>query len=62
MKKFKEWYETEYYPNKTKFDKDDLRNKILLTEINRYEKIALLIKDSFEKPNFIEISNEIYEF
>lgn len=32
MKKFKEWYETEYYPNKTKFDKDDLRNKILLTE------------------------------
>lgn len=62
MKKFKEWYKTEYYPKKTKFDKDDLRNKFLLVEINRCEKVASLVKDSFENPSSIEISNETYEF
>lgn len=62
MKEFKEWYKDEYLPKKMKINKDDLKDKFLLTEINRYEKVALLIKDSFEKPSFIEISNEIYEF
>lgn len=62
MKSLKEWYEQDYLPMKTDANRNDSGNEVSLVDINRSEKVASLMKDSFERPKFIEISNDVHCF